>query len=448
MGLSLTLCVLAFALCYVTSRRSLVGGLVAALSVGYVYGITKANLADTTSNFIFDAGVVGLYAAQLFRPLNAFQKARVEALRSWMEVLMLWALLIFFLPAQDFLIRLVGLRPSIFFLPFLLLGARLLPEERYKLALCLAVLNLVALGFAIGEFFAGVPAFFPRNPMTRIIYASKDVLGANTLYRIPSSFANAHSYGGTMVATIPFIAGAFLQKHKHQWQLTLLVSGMATALLGVLLSATRVNFVAIAILILVLTFSIKSRIGYAFGWIVILGAIGLFAAGEARLQRVAELQDTEYVKERVVGSVNMTFFELAAQYPFGNGLGGGGSSIPYFLQDHIRNPVVMENEYARIMLEQGIFGLCLWIAFIAWLASRFKGDRRDSWHQGRMLAWCACMINFGIGMLGIGLFASVPQTCIVLLTAGWVAARDPKPAPEPNTSGRLADLKGAEQLPT
>ncbi len=448
MGLSLILCVLAFSLCYVAGRRSLVGGLVATLSIGYVYGITKANLADTTSNFIFDAGVVGLYAAQLFRPLSAFQKARVEALRSWMEVLILWALLIFFLPAQDFVIRLVGLRPSIFFLPFLLLGARLLPEERYKLALSLAVLNLVALGFAIGEFFIGVPAFFPRNPMTRIIYASKDVLGANTLYRIPSCFANAHSYGGTMVATIPFIAGAFLQKHKHQWQLTLLVSGMVTALLGVLLSATRVNFVAIAILILVLTFSIKSRIGYAFGWIVILGAIGLFAAGEARLQRVAELQDTEYVKERVVGSVNMTFFELAAQYPFGNGLGGGGSSIPYFLQDHIRNPVVMENEYARIMLEQGIFGLCLWIAFIAWLASRFKGDRRDSWHQGRMLAWCACMINFGIGMLGIGLFASVPQTCIVLLTAGWVAARDPKPAPALGKHTAARDLEGAQQLPT
>ncbi len=428
--LSLVLCLLAFALCYVAGRRSLVNGLVATLALGYVYGITKANIADTTSNFIFDAGVIGLYATQLFQPLSPTQKTRVEALRSWMEVLMLWALLIFFFPAQDLMIRIVGLRPSIFFLPFLLLGARLLPEERYKLGLCLAGLNLVALGFAAAEFLISVPAFFPRNQMTRIIYASKDVLGANTAYRIPSCFANAHSYGGTMVATVPFIAGAFLQKHKHQWQLHLLVIGLAAALMGVLLSATRVNFVAISILILILTFSIKSRLGYAFGWIVILASIGLFASGEARLQRVAELQNTEYVKERVAGSVNMTFFELAAQYPFGNGLGGGGSSIPYFLQGHIRNPVVMENEYARIMLEQGIFGLCLWIAFIIWLASRYKGNRFDSWHQGRFLAWCACMINFGIGFLGIGLFASVPQTCLLLLTAGWVAARDPAPAPE------------------
>ena len=392
--MSFYLCLLAFTLCYIAGRRSLVNGLVATLAIGYVFGITKANLADTTSNFIFDAGVVGLYAAQLFRPLSAEQKTRVEAVRSWMEVLMLWALLIFLLPAQDFMIRLVGLRPSIFFLPFLLLGARLLPEERYQFALWLAVLNLVALGFGVAEFLIGVPAFFPRNPMTRIIFASKDVLGANTLYRIPSSFANAHSFGGTMVATVPFIAGAFLQKHRRQWQLHLLIAGLAASLLGVLLSATRVNFVAIAILILVLTFSIKSRIGYAFGWIVILAAIGLFAAGEARLQRVTELQDTEFVKERIGGSVNMGFFELAAQYPFGNGMGGGGSSIPYFLQGLIRNPVVMENEYARIMLEQGIFGLCLWLAFIVWLATRYKGSPVDSWRQGRFLAWCACMASF------------------------------------------------------
>ncbi len=424
--MSFYLCLLAFTVCYLAGRRSLVSGLVAALTVGYFYGIVKANAGDTTSNFIFDAGVLGLYATQLFRPLNPAQKFRVEALRTWMEVLMLWALLVFFFPAQDLMIRLVGLRPSIFFLPFLLLGARLMPEERYKLALWLAGLNLVALVFAVAQFFIGVPAFFPRNQMTRIIYLSKDVL-ENSTYRIPSCFANAHAFGGTMVATVPFIAGALLQKHKRSWQLHLFISGLAAAVLGVLFSATRVSFVAISILILVLTFSIKSRIGYAFGWVVILISIALFASGEARLHRVVDLQNTEFVKERMVGSINMSFFELAAQYPFGNGLGGGGTSIPYFLQGRIQNPVLMENEYARILLEQGIFGLCLWVAFIVWLLSQYQGNRFDSWYQGRQLAWCACALTFGIGLLGIGLFASVPQTCLLLMTAGWVGARQDSP---------------------
>jgi hypothetical protein len=340
----------------------------------------------------------------------------------------------FFLPAQDLMIRLVGLRTSIFLLPFLLLGARLLPEERYKLALGLAALNLVALAFAGAEFFIGVQEFFPLNPVTKIIYMSKDVTG-DLAYRIPACFANAHAYGGAMVVTVPLVAGALLQKHKRQWQINLLVIGLAAAVLGVLLSATRLNFVAVAVLIIVLTFSIKSRISHAFGWIVILAAIGFFVSGVARLQRFTELQNTEMVTERVGWSVNMNFFELAAKYPFGNGLGGGGSSIPYFLQDRLENPVIMENEYARIMLEQGIFGLLLWIAFLTWLFTRPGSDPFDSWREGRRLARWACLLCFGTALIGIGMFVSVPQTCLLLINAGWLAARQPSSVLEESRAG-------------
>lgn len=124
----------------------------------------------------------------------------------------------------------------------------------------------------------------------------------------------------------------------------------------------------------------------------------------------------------------MTFFELAARYPFGNGLGGGGSSIPYFLQDQLHNPVVLENEYARIMLEQGIIGLLLWGAFIIWLFTQGRGDPNDPWNQGRRLAWWGCVIAFASGVVGIGLFVSVPATAILFINTGWVAARQRVPA--------------------
>ena len=251
-----------------------------------------------------------------------------------------------------------------------------------------------------------------------------------------------------MVVTIPLVAGALLQRRKKQWHLTLLVVGLSAAVLGVLLSATRLNFVAVAILVIVLTFSIKSRISYAFGWIVIMAVIGLFASGEVRLQRVAELQNTEMITERVGWSVNMGFFELAARYPFGNGLGGGGSSIPYFLQDRLENPVIMENEYARIMLEQGIFGLLLWIAFIVWLFTRGKGDPSDSWHQGRRLAQWTCLLVFGTGLIGIGMFVSVPQTCLLLINAGWIAARQRTPVFEEENRTVTPALKDAKQFAT
>lgn len=441
--MSFYICLLSFALCYFAGRRSLVSGLIAMLGIGYVYGITRANLPDTWSYFIFDAAVLGFFAAQLFRPMTLAMRLRVEALKSWMEFLIFWPLIVFFYPAQDLLVRLVGLRTSIFLLPFLLIGARLLPPERYKLALGLAGLNLLALAFAGAEFFIGVTEFFPKNLVTRTIYLSKDVLG-HTTYRIPATFANAHSYGGAMVITVPLLAGALLQKYKTQWHINLLIMGLIAAVIGVLLSATRLNFVAIAILIVVLTFSIKSRISYAFGWIVILAAIGLFASGEARLQRFTDLE-ADFVQERVGWSVNMSFFDLAVKYPFGNGLGGGGSSMPYFLQDRLQNRVIMENEYARIMLEQGIFGLFLWIAFLVWLMTRRHRDPFDSWRQGRRLAWCACVAVWGTGLIGIGLFTAVPQTCLLLITAGWVAAKEQAPALEKENQSFSPVLRSANR---
>lgn len=81
MSLSLLLCLLSFGLCYWAGRRSLPSGLIAALGVGYGYGIMRANVPETFSHFIFDAGVVGLYATQLFRKLTAAQLDKVSRLR-------------------------------------------------------------------------------------------------------------------------------------------------------------------------------------------------------------------------------------------------------------------------------------------------------------------------------------------------------------------------------
>ena len=80
-------------------------------------------------------------------------------------------------------------------------------------------------------------------------------------------------------------------------------------------------------------------------------------SGDERLQRFRSLQDPGFIAQRIGDSVNLSFIELVRTYPLGNGLGGGGTSVPYFLQDRIRNVVMMENEYARILLELGIPGL-------------------------------------------------------------------------------------------
>src|SRR5438105_4060612 len=404
------------------SRRSLVVGMVVLLGIGYAYGITRANLHDPYSHFIFDAAVLGFYCSQLFRRLTGSKEYRVQGLKPWLELLIAWPLLLLLIPSQDVLIRFVGLRGNIFFLPFILIGARLTDVERYDIAFWLAVLNLGAFAFAVTEFFMGLESFFPHNEITRLIYLSKDV-ASYSAYRIPATFLGSHAYAGSMVMSLPLCIGALQQTKKEAFHKVVLVAGLIASLLGVLMAASRLHFVTAAIIVLVAVCSMKSRVKHLLGWVLILIGISWLDFGEERLQRFTELQNTQMVSERIVGSVNMNFFEAAATYPFGNGLGGGGTSIPYFLQDRIEKPVIIENEYARILLEQGLVGLALWVAFIIWVLIRPQPPRTDPWFVGRRLAWVTCAAYFATGLIGTGLLTSIPHTCLLLLDVGWVGAQ-------------------------
>jgi hypothetical protein len=57
----------------------------------------------------------------------------------------------------------------------------------------------------------------------------------------------------------------------------------------------------------------------------------------------------------------------------------------YFLRGEFRNPVGMEYEYARIMLEQVVRGLALWLAFIVWFPTRPVPQSSELWYVGRWL---------------------------------------------------------------
>jgi O-antigen ligase len=99
----------------------------------------------------------------------------------------------------------------------------------------------------------------------------------------------------------------------------------------------------------------------------------------------------------------------------------------------VRNSVAMENEYARIVLEQGIPGLCAWVLFLAWVFTRNQPAYR-SWALSRRLMRAGGAAAFASGMLGIGLLTSIPSTALLLLTAGWIAV--PERIPEPARSAQ------------
>lgn len=428
--MTVLLCIGSFLACLLAGNRSLKLGICAVISVGYAYGILRANLTDTWTYLSFDAAVIGLYVAQLWRPLTYEQRLATPDLRLGLAMLIGWPVLVFVaFPTSYPLVELVGLRANIFLLPFILLGARLEAEDVEGLAVFLAVLNLGAVALGTIEFFVGLEPFFPRNEVTEIIYKSRDLVG-HTAYRIPSSFSSAHAFAGTMVMTLPLLVGTWARHHGERWRTTLLVSAIIGSLVGVFMAAARTHMVTAALLVIVITLSGQLRARQWVRWVLAVGLVAYVIAGDARFQRFTTLQNTERVSDRVAGSLNEGFFDLVGEHPLGRGLASGGTSIPYFLEQPERGPI-LENEYARIALEQGLPGLILWVLFIVWVLTRGAGRKKDGWYLGRSLARVACACVFASGLIGMGMLVSVPHTAVMLTTLGWaVAIRRPLPVVE------------------
>jgi O-Antigen ligase len=432
--LTLLLCLLAIVASFWAGKRSLGLGVVGLLTFGYFYGIVRANLLTTGAYFMFDSALVGLYFSQ--RWTNADPRSRV--LKGWIVALMLWPTLMIVLPFQPWLVSLVGLRGAIFFLPMALLGSRLTDKDLRTVSLGLGCLNVAVLGFAAAEYILGVPRFYPLNPATLMIYASGDVAGG--FYRIPATFVNAHSYGGTMVSTIPYLIGSWDQAKTKLVRIGAIV-GTAAALLGVLLSATRMNFVISAVLVLVAVWN--GRMTMKQRSLIVLLVVGLMAVamGNERMQRFKSLSDTDAVEDRIRGSVNRGFFDILGEYPMGNGLGGGGTSMPYFLEGQIRNPISMENSYALILSEQGLIGLMIWAGFLLWFLSRTKhAFAKGPWATTRRLIWGWSLVGLVSGMIGLGMLTAIPQTAMLLMGMGFISTRVQAQVARAQTSGMRQTL--------
>lgn len=417
--IGIVLCLLAFAASWIAARRSLVSGLIAVLAVGYGYGIVRSNWNQTATYFLFDAALVGFYPSALLRSLTPIQRRKIESLTPWLLALIGLPTLLLFVPEQPFLVRLVGWRAATFFLPCLLIGAMLEPEQMDTLALALAALNLVALGFALLEMVFGVDRFYPLNAATILIYSSS--VGDAGALRIPGTFSSSGAYGVTLLATLPLLVGAWAQPRKPSWQRSLLIAGIAAAVLGVFMCASRSNALILIGLALILVVSGKLEVKNWIMWLGLAVAIGWVVVRQPLMQRVFTVR-SHTVVQRVGWSVNQNLFETVEKYPLGNGLGGGGTNLPYFLQGEIVNPVHLENEYATLALEQGLPGLFLWLAFIGWIFTRGGPHPLERWYLGRWLARLTIATWLAGGVIGTGMLNDIPATVISLAEVGWIVA--------------------------
>lgn len=435
--IGLFLCFVAFLGTAVAGRRSLLTGLCTVISIGYFYGIIRGNVPQTASHFIFDSAVLGLYSVQLFRRAQGGRSASI-GLRLWVASLCAWPVILLAVPKQDPLIQMVGLRAAILLIPFLLIGARVEIRDLDRLAVWCAGLNLVAFAFAVGEYLFGLGPFFPYNAVTALIYKQHDISGYEWS-RIPATFSNAHAYAGTMVVTLPLLLGFWLQKRGSRRQHALMAVSVIVALLGVFMAGARSHTVVAVALLLIATLSGRIRVTHRIALAGAILVVGWLVSTDVRLQRFMSLRDTDYVSERVTWSVNYGILDIVAERPLGNGLGGGGTNIPYFLQNRLRNPIAIENEYAKIALEQGIPGLAIWILFLIWAFARRPSRTEDSWRLGRTLAWVSSGLYFGTAWIGLGLLTSIPVTVFLLFSIGWIATPERAESPADATSAADAE---------
>ena len=429
------LCFASLAVVFVCARKSLGAGLVALLCVGYAYGFLRANLRVTASHFIFDAAVLGIYIAAFMSRARGWARYRSVGLYQWLAVLMMWPLLLFFVPRHDWMIQFVGLRGAIFFLPFLIIGARMEESDFAALATGMAVLNTAEIVIALSQFTFGIQQWFPESQVTAIIFGSRDVAGGG--YRIPGTFVNSASYGGMMAFTAPFLLAAWMKPAVSPLRRRLLEIGFLAAGVGVFLSASRTAAILFAFSLVGIFISFRLNNFHRVWIVLLLLVVGWIVARDGRLQRFTTLSDMSMVTKRIQFSMNSSFVDMLLSHPMGNGLGAGGTSIPYFLQERVQDRVMMENQYALILIEQGALGLIMWLAFIIWtLVAAWPGMSRTE-HIGRFLLWSALAFSFGGAPMGTGLFTAIPMTPVLMLACGWLIGK----RREEKLSARLAGAR-------
>lgn len=423
----------AFAVVLLATFCSLGWGFLALVAVGYFNGVIRANFLGVFSTFMFDAAVLGLYVGYFLGKSRWAEGLGSGPAGRFVLFLIVWPTLLCLLPINHFLVQCVALRATVWFLPVLLIATRLTTANLAVFARGLAVLNLVALAGGIYIFENGVEALYPKNAITQIIYLSKDVSELN-YHRVPSTFLNAHAYGGTMLMTLPFLLGRLVGLKVRIAERCLAVAGVVAAAGGMLMCGARSPLVMFTLTLAIAW--LLSRFSLTLGLVgVVLVAGGLrFASTSERFQRASSLEDTEMVGNRVATSANASFLDLLGRYPLGAGMGSSwGTSIPYFLADLAPEPIGLENEFCRILVDQGWFGLGGWLAFLVWLFIRPPPTRSAvPWRLGLVMMYSLALASWVSAFIGAGTLSSVPGTVILLTQMGvLVGVRARGAVPEP-----------------
>jgi hypothetical protein len=448
-SMTIVFLLVAFAGALLATFRSLGWGFLAVLTVGYVSGVVRANFLDVYTTFMFDAAVFGLYLGSFLGKSRWAAGGRAGAAGPFVLLLIAWPALLCLFPVNNLLVQIVALRSTVWFLPALLIATRLTSTDLAVMTRGLVVLNLVALAGGLYVYFYGVGALYPKNSITQIIYNSSDVAG-NKYHRVPSTFLNAHAYGGTMLFTLPFfldrVAGVKVRL-ADRW-----LAGVGTfaAAGGLLMCGARLPLTLLGLTLAVAWVLTGGSLKFGLVVAILVGGGLQVASTNERFQRASSLQDTEAVTNRIAGSANGYFLDLLLHYPLGAGMGSSfGTSIPYFLSDVAPEQIGLENEYSRILVDQGWVGLGGWLAFVVWLLVCPPPARPAApWRLGVVLMYSLTLATWMTAFIGAGMLSAIPGSLLLLTQMGvLVGVRVREGVPEPVSILPGAPLSFSSLLP-
>lgn len=435
------LCVLAFATTFAACAKNWRYAFCVVIAWGYFYGILKAHFLYSGGHFIFDFSIAGFFANLLIHPPPASEMKPARRVKPWVAALVAWPVFMAILPLQHYLVQLVGLRANMLWVPLIFIGGWVDRNALMMVGKTLAFLNLIAFSFALGEFFLGVAFFVPDNEATQIVFRSNDIITGideERHLRIPSTFANAASYAGTMVVTVPWLLGCLSIKQVVGWLgRPLFVAGLVSALLGIFIAGSRSPVISLILVALVYFSTSRWNIGVILSITPVSLIVAFVVSTQDRFRRFATLFDFDYVSDRIQGSVSTGLLELLADYPMGRGMGAGGTNIPYWLSSYLEGGgMLVENEYVRILLEQGLPGLVIWLVFLA-VGFSFKINKDDPLNVVKSLLWANGVVLFSTMWIGVGAMATVPGAALNFLSIGFAFS-------EPIRSGMFSNWKIAE----
>jgi hypothetical protein len=438
----LALCLLSFISAFLVGRRRLGHGLGLVLAIGCVYGWLRANLLDGFTHFTFDMALTGFYVSTLprLRPMRGWSGSYVSI---WIILLIGWPLMMVlispFLNAPHLFVQVAGLRNAILFAPLVLIGSALSREAWREFCLWAEWCVVLVSCFTLAEWLFGLEVVYPLNEATLLIYVSRDITGG--YYRLPSSFVSSHAYGGTMLALLPLFLGR-LEEQSRRRLLTALAGALVA--LGVFACGARLPVVLFGLVVGVMLLQQRHGLMASLFLIVMMAVIGYSVSQSERLRRFESLGDTEMVASRISQSVNMSFWEILTEYPMGRGLGSAaGTSVPFFLAEYSKPPVGIENEFARLLLEEGLPGLLGWTGFVVWVLGRSAvGLRRRSSRAAGM--WIFCAGTWASGLIGVGILAAIPTTMLLMLYLGELSWEAPRQSTAKEIGWRLGEPQAME----